>query len=706
MSLNSRPTIIVLSMSSIDDHTLEAEQATLDKHDEDVTALTIRIQHVLEACTSSRASNPRNIASRKLLRLRRCLASVAESVSSLPGEADNVCVLHQHQEQLSDYKAELADVRNSLLSLDLGEEDDLSMLQARVEQHISLEIKRLLQPQGRLDPADTKGIKLPKLEVPTFDGNILNWKSFWEQFCVSVHNRPSLSDSEKLVYLRSALKDGAAKRTIEGLSRSGEYYAEAIECLESRYDRPRLIHQTHVRMILEATPLKDGTGKEVRRLHDIVQQHLRALKAMDYEPAGPFITSVLELKLDASTMFEWQKFSQDATEVPHYKKLLEFLNLRAQASESSVTEHGKKSKYEVSSVKKPSKPIASFAGTASPVAKCFVCDSGKHPLYVCPKFKSFPRDRMMSTLKGHNSCINCLRAGHFVNQCKSLQRCRKCQKPHHTLLHDETPSAAPPPGSSTVSINPITSHVAMGIKSNFLLMTCNVMVSSPDGTSLKARALLDSASSTSFVSERLAQCLHLPRSSQNAQISGVAGLTRNSSIQSIANFGVCSTYSPARKIDVVAVVVPRVTCDLPLHPVPFSSEWNHLTDICLADTGFGCPGRIDLLLGVEVFIEVLCQGRRTGPPGSPTAFETEFGWVLAGSTDPVSLTSHAVVHHVSLLTGDDILRKFWEIEEKPMTDAVLSGCEEISFSRAFLTCKEAVSRIRVCNARIPGYGSC
>ena len=92
-----------------DDHTLEAEQATLDKHDEDVTALTIRIQHVLEACTSSRASNPRNIASRKLLRLRRCLASVAESVSSLPGEADNVCVLHQHQEQLSDYKAELAD---------------------------------------------------------------------------------------------------------------------------------------------------------------------------------------------------------------------------------------------------------------------------------------------------------------------------------------------------------------------------------------------------------------------------------------------------------------------------------------------------------------------------------------------------------------------------------------------------------------------
>lgn len=42
---------------------------------------------------------------------------------------------------------------------------------------------------------------------------------FWEQFKVSVHER-SLPDSEKLVYLRSALKDGTAKGVIEGLSRS------------------------------------------------------------------------------------------------------------------------------------------------------------------------------------------------------------------------------------------------------------------------------------------------------------------------------------------------------------------------------------------------------------------------------------------------------------------------------------------------------
>ena len=79
-------------------------------------------------------------------------------------------------------------------------------------------------------------------------------------------------------------------------------------------------------------------------------------------------------------------------------------------------------------------------------------------------------------------------------------------------------------------------------------------------------------------------------------------------------------------------------------------------------------------MGVDVFVEVLLPGKRTGSSDSPTAFETRFGWVLAGNAGPSS-SSHFFSHHVTLLTDDDILRKFWEIEEKPMTDVVMSGEE-------------------------------
>ena len=59
----------------------------------------------------------------------------------------------------------------------------------------------------------------------------------------------------------------------------------------------------------------------------------------------------------------------------------------------------------------------------------------------------------------------------------------------------------------------------------------------------------------------------------------------------------------------MAVVVLRVTCDLPLHPVPFASTWNHLSDIPLADPNFGRPGRINILVRVDVFVGTLLHGR-------------------------------------------------------------------------------------------------
>ena len=88
------------------------------------------------------------------------------------------------------------------------------------------------------------------------------------------------------------------------ITRSGGNYNEAVECLKGRYNRPRLIHRAHVRTIMESPSLKEGSAKELRSLHDMLQQHLRALKSMKLEPDLSFITSIIELKLDATTLFE------------------------------------------------------------------------------------------------------------------------------------------------------------------------------------------------------------------------------------------------------------------------------------------------------------------------------------------------------------------------------------------------------------------
>ena len=56
---------------------------------------------------------------------------------------------------------------------------------------------------------------------------------------------------------------------------------------------------------MAAPPLKDNSGKELPKLHGTIQQHLCALKSMGSDPDGPFLTFVIELKLDRDTMFEW-----------------------------------------------------------------------------------------------------------------------------------------------------------------------------------------------------------------------------------------------------------------------------------------------------------------------------------------------------------------------------------------------------------------
>ena len=75
---------------------------------------------------------------------------------------------------------------------------------------------------------------------------MLNWISLWEQFEVSIHSKDQLFIEEKLACFRHSFKDGPARHMIKRLSGNGNNYAEAVECLRKRYDRPRLLHEAHV----------------------------------------------------------------------------------------------------------------------------------------------------------------------------------------------------------------------------------------------------------------------------------------------------------------------------------------------------------------------------------------------------------------------------------------------------------------------------
>ena len=232
---------------------------------------------------------------------------------------------------------------------------------------------------------------------------------------------------------------------------------------------------------------------------------------MGSEPDDHFVTLVIQLKFDVETMFEWQRHRDTQryyTEIlrghiQRYTEILEFLDLRAQTSETSLSSSSKKPP------RKSDHPVTTFTANSYSSGKCILCSSERHPLYACPKFKSMSHSDMMSTLRRNNLCTNCLNGRHSAKYCKSS----------HTLFYTSNQINFTPTASTTSP--QVSSNAAVKLWSSSLLMTCRVRIKARDGSFVEARALLDNASSASFVSERLAQLLQLPCSSQSVHVYGI-----------------------------------------------------------------------------------------------------------------------------------------------------------------------------------------
>ena len=189
-TLNSEYKVHHLALIDLieDEAILQREQENLDNHDDIVSDLSVRIQMLINSCTTATMGlDIRKTSSRRLKHLEKNLSTVHDKIEELSDGPEDVCHLKQHEEQLADYKKELADLQTQLLFLNISDEDELVVEHSVLQDVLfdcSLKIKELLLGTSTLSPSsdfsNNKRVKLPKFDVPTFDGNILNWKCFGE----------------------------------------------------------------------------------------------------------------------------------------------------------------------------------------------------------------------------------------------------------------------------------------------------------------------------------------------------------------------------------------------------------------------------------------------------------------------------------------------------------------------------------------------
>ena len=123
-------------------------------------------------------------------------------------------------------------------------------------------------------------LRLPKFTLSEFTGNI-QWVSWWDQYKICIHENETLTDQDCFNYLRMYIK-GAAKRAIEYIEVSGDNYHKAIEALQRRYGRKRIIVEHLVESLLNIEKKNKVEAHSLRGLYGVMVSRYRTLEG--YEP--------------------------------------------------------------------------------------------------------------------------------------------------------------------------------------------------------------------------------------------------------------------------------------------------------------------------------------------------------------------------------------------------------------------------------------
>ena len=308
-------------------------------------------------------------------------------------------------------------------------EQKMLVTQARLVALIENYKKAQLPPSSSAAPATSSSaprgsgtqMRLPKLALPTFTGSYSEWTSFADLFTAAVDSNTSLTDSEKLNYLKACVKGDAAK-LISTITITDANYKLASKLLRDRYDNKRCIVQAHLQAIWNQSTMKSESASNLRKLLETTNEHLRALKDLG-QPVDQWDSLLVFWigdKMDAESRRQWQ-LDNPGSDLLTWKKLETFLDTRSRALEcGGSVKAAAQSDKDSNKVSGGARTVQGYQAT---VVCCDLC-SEDHRLHACPQFKRMTVTDRFNLVKKKRACFNCLSPDHSASECTSKFSCR------------------------------------------------------------------------------------------------------------------------------------------------------------------------------------------------------------------------------------------------------------------------------------------
>ena len=122
-----------------------------------------------------------------------------------------------------------------------------------------------------------------------------------------MHTNETLTDAQRLHYLKPSLKGDAAK-IISHLTITDANYAGARNALQTRYANLRLIVRSHITAMLEVPVMKGETAQEMRNLLETYREQMQALETfgVPVHQWDAILVYHISEKLDSESRKAWE----------------------------------------------------------------------------------------------------------------------------------------------------------------------------------------------------------------------------------------------------------------------------------------------------------------------------------------------------------------------------------------------------------------
>jgi len=177
-------------------------------------------------------------------------------------------------------------------------------------------------------------VKLPSIQLPTYDGTISTWLHFRDTFESVIIQNNTLSNVQRFHYLLSSLK-GEAKQLIANLQISHDNFVVAWDLVTQRYNNIKLIAMTHVKQLFHLPFVRRNDATSLHQLINHVSSNINAIQALALNTSMQdwLLNHLLLSVLYSETHKEWELQTATQQDIPTTSAATDFLEARCKALE-------------------------------------------------------------------------------------------------------------------------------------------------------------------------------------------------------------------------------------------------------------------------------------------------------------------------------------------------------------------------------------